>query len=201
MSGLIEDAERVVVATAAPYAGWLKLAAGVAAAAAFAYSVHWVDANYYGLKIADMRMQQQQAIIIAQDEARHQQEEADKITASLNAAALEARNHQLERMIANLGKVPQYVTPQTDARFPLPCGFARMHNADALAIDPAAVPLPAGKTDGERCEVAASAAIGIIGRNYATALGWKAELDTWRSWYDQQKAKWDEYRASAQKEK
>jgi hypothetical protein len=200
MTGLIANAERVVVATAAPYLGWLKGAAILAAAGTFAYAVHWVDANYYGLKISDMQVQQQQALIIAGDAARRQQEDQDKITASVIADALQKRNAQLQQMIANLQRTPQYVTPETDRAFPLPCGFLRMHDAGASGTAAAAVPLPTGKADGDRCDVATSIAASVIQTNYGLALGWKAERDSWWDWYGQQQAKWDQYRASAPKE-
>lgn len=174
-----------------PYTVWIKLAGAAIAVLAIAGASWWITSNYYDLKITDMKLAQSQAVIIAQDEAAHKQAEADKITADLNAASLEARNRQLRNVIANLQRIPAYVTPETDALFPLPCGFVRLHNAAAVAADPAAIPLPAGATDGGKCDVKASAAIGIISDNYGLALGWKAERDSWWDWYAKQAANWN----------
>lgn len=176
----------------APYMIWIKLAGAAIAAAAIVATSWWVTSNYYDLKIADMKALQQQAVIIAQDEARHLQTAADKITSDLIAANLEARNQQLQNTITNLQRTASYVTPETDARFPLPCGFVRLHNAAvAGAVDPATIPLPAGATDGGQCDVKASAAIGVIQDNYGLALGWKAERDSWWDWYARQAANWN----------
>lgn len=183
-----------------PYMFWIKLAGAALLAIALAAGAWWITATYFRLQISDMEKLQALAIIIAQDKAAHQQEDADKITYAINTAAVEARARQLQQIIANLQKVAQYVSPETDRAFPLPCGFLRLHDAAANGIDAAAVSLPTGKADTDKCDVKASAAAGIIQDNYGLALGWKAERDSWWQWYVKQKASWDAYRASAKKE-
>lgn len=176
----------------APYMIWIKLAGTALVAVAIAGASWWVTSNYYDLKIADMKALHQAGIIIAQDAAAHKQADADKITSGVIAASLEARNGVLQGIIDNLRRTPIYVSPETDARFPLPCGFVRLHNAAvAGGADPSTIPLPAGATDASQCDVKASAAIGIIQDNYALALGWKAERDSWWDWYAQQAANWN----------
>lgn len=176
----------------APYMTAIKLAAAALAAVAIAAASWWVTATYYQLKISDRERLHQAQIIIAQDEAAHKQQKADEITQGVITASLEARNRQMQGIIDNLRRTPNYVTPETDARFPLPCGFVRLHNAaQAGGVDPSAIPLPAGATDASPCDVKASAAIGIIQDNYALALGWKAERDSWWDWYAQQAANWN----------
>jgi hypothetical protein len=183
-----------------PYAIYFKIAGAVLLVLAIAFGVHWVDANYYGLKISEMEKQQALAITIAQDKAAHQQEAADKITHDLDVKNAEDHQKIVYRTQTLIQQVPQYVTPETDARFPLPCGFIRLHNAAAGGVDAAAVALPAGKSDGDKCDVAASTAASIIAGNYGLALGWKADSLNWQKWYDQQKTNWDAYRASVKKE-
>lgn len=174
----------------APYMAAIKLGAAALAAVAIAAGSWWMTATYYQLKISEYEKLQQAQIIIAQDEAAHRQAAADKITADENTTAAERRQLQLQQVIANLRKVPQYVTPETDKRFPLPCGFVRLHDAAALGIEAGAVSLPAGKTDGDECPVTPSAAASIVQSNYGLALGWKAEVDGWWSWYVRQAANW-----------
>lgn len=174
-----------------PYMIWIKLAGAALAAAMIAGASWWVTATYYQLQISDNARLQQTQVIIAQDQAAHTQAAADKITADDNAAASERRQQQLQQVIANLRKVSQYVSPETDKHFPLPCGFVRLHDAGANGIEPAAVPLPAGKTDGDECPVTPSAAASIIQSNYGLALGWKAEVDGWWDWYAKQAANWN----------
>lgn len=172
-----------------PYVIWIKLAAGVAAVATIAAGTWWITANHYQLKIDDLKLLQQSAIIIAQDEASHRQAAADKITHDADVANAEA--HQKIKTIPITQQVPVYVTRETDDRFPLPCGFVRLHNAYAANADPATVSLPAGKSDADRCEVTASAAVTIIGANYGLALGWKADAEAWVKWYAEQAANWN----------
>jgi hypothetical protein len=148
---------------------------------------------FYQREIAQTALAQAQAVIDAGDKARAAQTAADKITH--DADVKNAKAHQQIVTVTNtiIRKVPSYVTAQTDSAFPLPCGFIRLHDAAAGDIDPATVPLPAGKSDGDRCDVAASAAAAIIAENYGTALGWQADLKTWGAWYADQKAAWDVY--------
>lgn len=183
-----------------PYLIWIKIGAAVLGGLLIATAAWWVTATYYRLKITDMKLIQSQAVVIAQDKAAHQQEAADEITRKQDVANAEAKQKIVYRTQTLIQKVPEYVTPQTDARFPLPCGFIRLHDAAANGLDVAAVPLPAGKSDADECPVAASTAASIIVGNYGLALGWKADANTWRSWYDQQKTNWDAYRASVKKE-
>jgi hypothetical protein len=173
----------------APYLIWIKLAAGVAAAAVFGAGIWWTTATYYRLQIADGEKLQQAKIIIAQDEAAHRQAAADKITHDADVANAVA--HQQIKTIPITQQVPVYVTRETDDRFPLPCGFVRLHNAYAGNTSPAAVPLPAGATDADKCAVTASAAVAIIGANYGLALGWKSDLEAWVKWYAEQVANWN----------
>lgn len=183
-----------------PYLIWIKIAGAAVAAAAIAFGAWYVTSDHYELKIADMKIIQQKDIIIAQGRAADQQEAADKITHDIDVAAAEARQKIVYRTQTLIQKVPEYVTPETDARFPLPCGFIRLHDAAARGVDAASISLPAGKSDRDECGVATSTASSIIVGNYGLALGWKNDLINWQLWYDQQKTKWDAYRASVKKE-
>lgn len=184
-----------------PYLIWFKIGGAVLAAIVIGWSSHWVTATYYKLQISETEKQHALQIIIAQDKAADAQKKADDITYGVNAEAAEARARRLENVIANLRKVADYVSPETDRLFPLPCGFVRMHDAGARDISAAAVALPAGKADGDKCDVTASSAASIIQRNYGIALDWKGEVDGWWRWYDKQKANYDAYVASLKKEK
>lgn len=172
-----------------PYMMWIKLAGVALAAAALAGGVWWMTSTYYDLKITDMKLAQSQAVVIAQDQAAHTQAAADKITHDRDVANAEA--HQKIKTVPITQEVPIYVTRETDDRFPLPCGFVRLHNAYASNSAAASISLPAGKSDADKCDVTASAAVAIIGANYGLALGWKADLETWVKWYADQAANWN----------
>lgn len=150
---------------------------------------------YYQREIAQTALAQQKAIVKASNDARDAQASADKITH--DADVQDAKDHQRIQTVTNtiIRKVPVYVSAKTDELFPLPCGFLRLHDAAAAGVEPAAISIPAGKSDGDRCDVATSAAATIIAENYATALGWQADLRAWDSWYSAEKANYDAYLA------
>lgn len=176
---------------------WLKIAGPVAAGLVIAAFSWWVTATYFRLQISETEKRHALEVIIAKDNAAEQQEAADQIKYAVDAEAAEARARRAEIALANMQRIASYVSPETDRLFPLPCGFVRLHDAGARGLDVAAVSLPAGKTDGDRCEVTTSFAAAIVQRNYALALDWKAEVDNWWDWYDRQKAQWDAYRVKA----
>lgn len=150
---------------------------------------------YYTREIAQTALAQQKAIVKASNDASAAQASADKITHDRDVANAAAQ--QKIRTVTNTitREVPVYVTAKTDAAFPLPCGFIRLHDAAAAGVEPAAISIPAGKSDGDGCDVAASAAATIIAQNYGLALGWQADLRAWAGWYTDQKANYDAYLA------
>lgn len=155
----------------------------------------WITRDHYLGQIAATALEQQKAIVKASNVARDAQAAADKLTHDRDVK--NAEDHQRIQTVTNTitREVPVYVTAKTDELFPLPCGFIRLHDAAAAGVEPAAVSLPAGKSDGDRCDVATSAAATIIAQNYGLALGWQSDLKTWRGWYADQKANYDAYLA------
>lgn len=70
-------------------------------------------------------------------------------------------------------EAPRYVTPSTDAAYPLPVGFVRLHDAAAAA----ALPGPPGPADAQASTVKASDAATVIADNYGTCHAIRAQLD------------------------
>lgn len=101
--------------------------------------------------------------------ATAQVKQADKvITRVQNQAAItadvSAKHDVADRQIqastgALLQKVPAYVTPQVDLRFPVPVGAIRLLNAASLGLDLSAVPDPAGRADDAPSGVALSTVV------------------------------------------
>lgn len=54
-------------------------------------------------------------------------------------------------------EVHHYVTPQTDRRYPLPCGLVQLHNAAILGVDPTSVTSDACPTPASPAPTTASA--------------------------------------------
>lgn len=75
--------------------------------------------------------------------------------------------HDLQR------EVPRYVPPSTDATYPLPVGFVRLHDAAATSTMPGAP----GDTDAQASTVTASAAAAVIADNYGTCNAIREQLN------------------------
>lgn len=71
-------------------------------------------------------------------------------------------------------EAPRYVTPSTDAAYPLPVGFVRLHDAAAAAV----LPGPPGTADAQASTVKASDAAGVIADNYGTCHDAINQLNT-----------------------
>lgn len=173
-----------------PYMLWVKLAGAALAFAAVFGSGMWLEGTIKDRTIFKMQRDQANAVVAAQAIAAQHQAEADRITHDADVSNAAAHQKIITVTQHIIQKVPQYVTPQTDARFPLPCGFIRLHDASALGVEPSEISLPANNVDGDKCPVTTSDAGSIIAANYALALGWRADLQTWEKWYADQAAKW-----------
>ncbi|HXQ16901.1 MAG TPA: hypothetical protein VN814_19995 [Caulobacteraceae bacterium] len=79
-------------------------------------------------------------------------------------------------------KVPVYVSATTDARFPLPVGFVRLHDAAAAGDDLPAVAPGADGADDAASDVAASAAATVIVGNYGACHADQARLAELQAW-------------------
>ena len=84
--------------------------------------------------------------------------------ASATDAAAQARIVTITRTITK--EIPVAISPATDARFPLPVGLLRTHDAAALGVDMSAIPQPAGQPDDAASSVEASAFGTVIASNY-----------------------------------
>ncbi|MEJ0065031.1 MAG: hypothetical protein WDM85_06005 [Caulobacteraceae bacterium] len=79
-------------------------------------------------------------------------------------------------------KVPTYVSATTDARYPVPWGFVRLHDAAAVGDDlSAAAPSPRRPDDGAS-DVTTSEAAGVIVANYGSCRADQARLAELQAW-------------------
>lgn len=126
----------------------------------------YVEGRMKDATIAQMQVAEEKSALASVTQA------ADQIVAldhAFNARAATLANADdntiyLTRTIEK--EIPYYVTPQTDARFALPCGFVRVHDAAARGVAVETVANPAGKSDGDACEITMSAAVSVIAGNY-----------------------------------
>jgi len=111
---------------------------------------------------------------------------ADKITADVGQAL--ARTQTDIRYVTKeiIKEVPRYVTVEADAHCVVPAGFLRLHDAAAAGHLPG-VARPPGGVD-EPSGVPLSVVSAAVADNYGTALGWRAEAEAWRDWYERQAA-------------
>jgi len=79
-------------------------------------------------------------------------------------------------------KAPVYVSATTDARFPLPLGFVRLHDAAVAGDDLSAAAPGSGGPDDAPSGVAASAAAAVIVGNYGACHADQARLAALQAW-------------------
>lgn len=174
-----------------PYMLWIKLG-GIALALAASFGAGMrLEGTIKDKTLLTMQRDQVKAAAISQALALKQQAAADKITHDTDVANAESHQKIVTVTQHIIQKVPTYVTPEIDKRFPMPCGFIRLHDAAASGVEPEKISLPTGLSDPDICPVTASAASAIIAGNYALALGWRADLISWEHWYADQAAEWD----------
>lgn len=92
------------------------------------------------------------------------------------------------RTVTLIKEVPRYVSPASDARCVIPVGFVRLHDAAASASE---LPPASGGPLDAPSGVDLSAVASVVTENYGSALQWRAEALTWRSWYRDQRAAWE----------
>ena len=80
-------------------------------------------------------------------------------------------------------ELPTHVTAETDARYPVPVGFVRVHDAAALGLPVADVHDPAGRPDDAASELAASLAARVVAGNYEACAVNTERLSAWQAWW------------------
>lgn len=96
---------------------------------------------------------------------------------------VEAAQAQIrERTKILIERVPVYVTPETDARYRLPWGFVRLHDAAAAGALLPAVPDAAAEPHDAPAPVAVSDAGRTIALNYGACHANAAQLAGWIEW-------------------
>jgi hypothetical protein len=109
-----------------------------------------------------------------------QRQAAASETVAVADQRLQDRVHTVTRTL--IQKVPIYVSATTDARYPLPLGFVRLHDAAAAGDDlSASAPGPDGSDDAAS-GVAASAAAAVIVGNYGLCRADQARLAELQAW-------------------
>ncbi len=84
-------------------------------------------------------------------------------------------------------RVPQFLTPQVVARYPLPAGFVRVHDAAALG-DLSQASGPAAQPDDAPSAVTAADAAGVIAGNYGSCSETATRLSALQDWVRAQQA-------------
>jgi len=79
-------------------------------------------------------------------------------------------------------KVPVYVSATTDARYPVPWGYVRLHDAATVGDDLSAAAASPGRPDDSPSDVAASEAAGVIVANYGSCRADQARLAALQAW-------------------
>jgi hypothetical protein len=79
-------------------------------------------------------------------------------------------------------RIPTHVSQQADARFPVPWGFVRLHDAAAVGDDLSAATAGPGRPDDAASDVAASRAAAVVVVNYGACRADQARLAELQTW-------------------
>lgn len=162
---------------------WLLYVAGAAVIAiGAAWGMHHWDQVAY--------LQLSQSIVVANEKAIIQavskQKSADQITAAVEMINLQ-KQQQVEVVTKTIiRKVPIYVTPQIDIKYPMPCGLVRLLDAAASGADPDSTPNPSSLADDATCPVTASDAARVIAENYGQYRSVATQLAGLQDWVTQE---------------
>ncbi len=114
---------------------------------------------------------------------------AQAVTATV-AADVERRQVVVRYVTRTLiERVPIYVSPEVDRRYPLPVGLVRLH--DAAARGEAEVSGSAGEPDDAPSGTPASALAQTLIGNYGDYYACREQVRGWIAWSEQQKQVWN----------
>ena len=104
--------------------------------------------------------------------------------ASQAIAVADQRTQDRVRTVTHtlIQKVPVYVSATTDARYPVPWGFVRLHDAAAVGDDLSAAATDPGRPDDAASDVASSEAAGVVVDNYGACRADQARLAELQAW-------------------
>jgi hypothetical protein len=151
---------------------WKLSLAASAAAAALGFGAAWKIQDWRGaavevraaatvVKVVQRQAATNQAVAVADQRA---QDRIRTVTRTL------------------IEKVPVHVPPSADARFPLPWGFVRLHDAAAIGDDLPAVAAGAARPDDAASDTTASEAAAVIIGNYGNCHADQARLAELQAW-------------------
>lgn len=124
-------------------AGLMSIATAVGAG----YGVYRIEQG----TITKMKLADANARADAFASAKKLQHDQDQISTAAAIKDAEAREKIVTKTQLIIQEVPIHVSPRTDARFPLSCGFIRVFDAAVANTESANIPNPAGKSDGDAC--------------------------------------------------
>lgn len=91
-------------------------------------------------------------------------------------------------------EISQHVTPEIDARFPLPCGLWRMHDAARLGVSPSSTASTVCGSDGAVAPAPASVLSGDIFDDWDYTARVETQRDYWRGYALGLLKAWNDYR-------
>ena len=136
---------------------------------------------------ADLRASQTQLATARADLRKANRAQA--ITASVSSDV--ERRQVVVRYVTRtlIEKVPVYVSPEVDRRYPLPVGLVRLHDEAAAGHSP--VPGGAGELDDAPSDIAPSTLGRTVVANYGDYYACREQVRGWIDWYNLQRQNWN----------
>lgn len=166
-------------------AGWKGYALTAAICLAVGFAQGWTVRGWKAdADATDASIKAHAAQLAAVNAARLAEAAQAQTTHRIEAKAAEAQVVIREVTRTLIEEVPVYVTPDVDARFDVPAGFVRLH--DAAAAGRAVVPDPAGQSDDAASGLAFSAVATTVVGNYGQCLATARQLTDLQAWVEAQ---------------
>jgi len=171
-----------VIGFASPYLAEAKIALVALALAGSAAGSAWVTAMVKNAEIAGVR---QADVARERDDLKMEVSLQSKIAGTdAQVSRAFAQDMDSESVVTRtiIKEIPVHVSSKSDAQYPLPYGAIRVYDAAILGTDPAALSLPAGRTDDSAAPVGASALAENAAENYAACRTDAEQLSLLEKW-------------------
>ncbi|MGH6979023.1 MAG: hypothetical protein ACRED4_07010 [Brevundimonas sp.] len=168
-------------------AGWKGYALTAGAMLAIGFGAGWTVRDWKAA--ADHRGELSEKVRTVERIVYRERAQAD-VTSAVETKAAEAQVQIRTVTQTIIKEVPVYVSPETDARFALPVGLVRVHDA-AAAGHP--LPEPSGQPDdaagnAQPSDIPPSRLAATIAANYGVCLADAARFSALQDWIRQQQA-------------
>ena len=174
---------------------WKLVAAGALLVAA-TFSTWWVTRKVYRGQIAEIRLEQERAKLVAFSQGAALQEGIDKAVIRVGGRTAVAQENVVTRIVKIREEIPIYVKDDSTC---ITWGLVRVLDAAVHGVDPAALPLAPGESNETCADIGADTLADSIVANYGRAGENAVQLNGLIEAVDEISAELEKARAAARR--